>query len=123
MGHLPTILIVDDDAVIRKMLIEVLSLEGYPTESAEDGREALELLRKGGPRVILLDLHMPFVDGRAVMEQLRANPAERSRHKVIFVSAHHKLELHRDLEPDASLAKPFTLTQLMSVLAPFVAPV
>src|SRR5262249_15203173 len=117
MAH-PTVLIVDDDPAIRKMLVEVLQLEGYPTETAGNGREALDQLARRGPRVVLLDLLMPELDGRGVMEALRANPAERTKHKVILVSAIHILETARDLEPDGTLSKPFTVPQLLNVLAP-----
>ncbi|MBF6589352.1 MAG: response regulator [Ktedonobacterales bacterium] len=114
---MPTVLIVDDDPAIRRMLTETLGLEGYPYETASNGREALDLLAKtNSPRVILLDLMMPVLNGREVMEALRANPAERNRHKIIFVSAVDRLEQHRDLEPDASLAKPFTVSQLLNML-------
>ncbi len=123
MGLLPTVLIVDDDPAIRKMLVEVLQLEGYPIETAGDGREALDLLARGGGRVILLDLLMPVLDGRGMMEALRANPEERARHKVILVSAIHNLEAARDLEPDGVLPKPFTVTQLLNVLEPISATV
>jgi CheY-like chemotaxis protein len=116
MPHAPTILIVDDDPAIRKMLVEVLSLEGYPTETAVNGREALDLLARGGTRVVLLDLLMPVLDGRGVMSELQANPAERARHKVILVSAITNLEGARDLEPDSILPKPFTVEQLLNVL-------
>ena len=116
MAHAPTILIVDDDPAIRKMLVEVLSLEGYPTETAVNGREALDLLARGGARVVLLDLVMPVMDGREVMNELRANPPERIRHKVILVSAIVNLEGARDLEPDGVLPKPFTVEQLLNVL-------
>jgi|SRR6185437_10194053 CheY-like chemotaxis protein len=116
MAHAPTILIVDDDPAIRKMLVEVLSLEGYPTETAVNGREALDLLARGAARVVLLDLVMPVMDGREVMNELRGNPAERSRHKVILVSAIVNLEAAQDLEPDGVLPKPFTVDQLLNVL-------
>ncbi|HEX6540587.1 MAG TPA: response regulator [Ktedonobacterales bacterium] len=116
MPHAPTVLIVDDDPAIRKMLVEVLSLEGYPTETAVNGREALDLLARGGSRVVLLDLLMPVLDGRGVMTELRGNPMERSRHKVILVSAITNLETARDLEPDGVLPKPFTVDQLLNVL-------
>lgn len=116
MAHAPTILIVDDDPAIRKMLVEVLSLEGYPTETAVNGREALDLLARGAARVVLLDLLMPVMDGRGVMNELRANPAERSRHKVILVSAIGNLESARDLEPDGVLPKPFTVDQLLNIV-------
>lgn len=117
MAHLPTILIVDDDPAIRKMLVEMLSLEGYPTETAANGREALDTLDKGGPRVVLLDLLMPVVDGRGVIDELRASNT-RALHKIILVSAWANLEQNRDLEPDSTLTKPFNLNQLINVLAP-----
>ena len=116
MAHLPTILIVDDDASIRKMLVEVLSLEGYPTETADNGRQALEILAKSGPRLVLLDLLMPEVDGRGVINQLSEDPRERKRHRIILVSAWVNLEAARDLEADGTLAKPFNVNQLLNVI-------
>lgn len=117
----PTILIVDDDPAIRKMLVEMLSLEGYPTETATNGQEALDMLAHSGPRVILLDLLMPVVDGRGVVQALEREPQARAMHKVILVSANHNLEGARDLNPDGILAKPFTLDALVTVLDPITA--
>lgn len=118
MAHPPTVLVVDDDPGIRKMLVEVLSLEGYPTETATNGREALDILARSGPRIVLLDLLMPVLDGRGVMDALRATPEERAQHKVILVSAWANLEASRDLEPDGTLPKPFTVNQLLNILEP-----
>lgn len=116
MAQQPTVLVVDDEAGIRKMLNEVLSLEGIPVETAINGREALDILAKSGPMVVLLDLLMPVLDGRGVMQALDANPAERSRHKIILMSAWDRLEQARDLEPDGRLAKPFTVDQLLNAI-------
>ncbi len=118
MAHSPTILIVDDDPHIRKMLVEVLSLEGYPTETAVNGEEALAILATSGPRVVLLDLLMPVLDGRGVMDALNADPTARAQHKIILVSAIGNLEASRDLTPDGMLPKPFTVNQLINVLEP-----
>jgi CheY-like chemotaxis protein len=118
MAHLPTILIVDDDPAIRKMLVEMLALEGYPTETAANGHEALDILDRSGPRIVLLDLLMPVVDGRGVIDALRAVPDVRAQHKIILVSALATLEKNRDLEADGTLTKPFNLSQLMNILAP-----
>ena len=112
----PTVLIVDDELPIRKMLTEVLTLEGFPIETATNGREALDLLAQSGPRVVLLDLLMPEVDGRAVIEQLEATPDERSKHRIILVSAWLNLEKYRDLKAEARLPKPFTVDQLLNAL-------
>src|SRR5579864_4892659 len=118
MAHSPTILIVDDDPQIRKMLVEVLTLEGYPTETATNGQEALNMLSPSAPRIVLLDLLMPVLDGRGVMQQLDSDPTARSAHKVILVSAFGNLEAARDLSVDGTLPKPFTVVQLLSVMEP-----
>lgn len=124
MAHTPTVLIVDDDPGIRKMLVEMLSLEGYATETATNGREALDTLAAAsGSRVVLLDLLMPEVDGWGVMQALEANPAQRARHKIILLSAWVNLEKAQDLNADGMLAKPFQLEHLMNVLAPLMATV
>jgi CheY-like chemotaxis protein len=118
VSRTPTVLIVDDDPAIRKMLVEVLSLEGYPTETAVNGQEALALLARSNGRVILLDLLMPVLDGRGVMSQLESEASMRTRHRVILISAWATLEAAGDLVVDGKLAKPFTVAQLMSVLEP-----
>jgi CheY-like chemotaxis protein len=67
------ILIVDDDTDVREVLGELLADEGYATRMCANGRAALELLRGGArPRLILLDLMMPVMDGwQFRAEQLR----------------------------------------------------
>lgn len=117
MAQQPTVLVVDDDPSIRKMLNEVLSLEGIPVETAADGREALDVLARSGPRVVLLDIGMPIMTGREVMQALDANPTERSRHRIILMSAWTSLEQNADLEPDGKLAKPFTVDQLLNAIS------
>ncbi|HEY7849315.1 MAG TPA: response regulator [Ktedonobacterales bacterium] len=111
-------LIVDDDPAIRKMLVEVLSLEGYPTETAAHGEEALQILARSASRLILLDLLMPVLDGRGVVTQLEADAEMRAKHKIILISAWARLEEASDLDVDGKLPKPFTVSQLLSVLEP-----
>ncbi|HKS70488.1 MAG TPA: response regulator [Ktedonobacterales bacterium] len=123
MAQVPTVLIVDDEPGIRKMLVEMLSLEGYPTETANNGQEALDLLARGGPRVVLLDLLMPVVNGRGVVEYLDAQPGERARHKIVLMSAIETLTANRDLQADGRLSKPFTLDQLLNTIAAVTASV
>lgn len=118
VARTPTVLIVDDDPAIRKMLVEMLSLEGYPTETAANGAEALTMLTRGAPRVVLLDLSMPVLDGRGVMAGLEAEAGAREKHRVILISAWVTLEAANDLDVDGKLPKPFTVAQLMSVLEP-----
>ena len=71
-----SILIVEDDIGLRDALSEVLELAGYPTRCAQNGREALDLLRTPPwPTIILLDLNLPVMNGWQFLVQKRNDPA------------------------------------------------
>ena len=65
------ILVVDDDAPIRRMLERTLTAEGYAVESAADGGEALAAVERAVPDLVVLDVAMPGVDGLSVCRRLR----------------------------------------------------
>ena len=67
-----TILIVEDEARLAEILGEYLAREGFRTERARDGRQALELWRAARPDLILLDLMLPLLDGLEVARRVRA---------------------------------------------------
>jgi CheY-like chemotaxis protein len=70
-----SLLVVDDDAAIREIIQAVLEVEGYAVFTAADGAEAIARLRAGlRPRLILLDLRMPGMDGRAFRDVQAAEP-------------------------------------------------
>jgi CheY-like chemotaxis protein len=64
------VLVVDDDATIRELLVSVLSHRDLVVDQAGDGGEALDLLRQNSYSVVLLDLLMPNVDGFGVLDEL-----------------------------------------------------
>src|SRR5947209_9497871 len=66
------ILVVDDDAPIRRMLDRTLSAEGYAVATAADGGEALAAVERATPDLLVLDVGLPGVDGLAVSRRLRA---------------------------------------------------
>ena len=81
------VLIVDDDEDAREILHRIVTAMGFETQMAEDGEEALKRVKQGNPRLILLDLMMPRMDGYGVVFNLMRNPA--TRHiPVIVVSAY-----------------------------------
>jgi class 3 adenylate cyclase len=103
------VLVVDDDVVNRKLLVRMLEQEGHRARTAENGREALELARAEPPDVVLLDIVMPELDGIAVLETLKADPALQHV-PVIMISAVDELEsVVRCIEIGAEdyLPKPF----------------
>ncbi|HEX7050348.1 MAG TPA: sigma-54 dependent transcriptional regulator [Longimicrobiales bacterium] len=68
---MPAILVVDDEANIRRMIARLLAAEGYQVGEAPDGEAALAAIEAGEPDVVLLDLAMPGLDGLATLEALR----------------------------------------------------
>lgn len=81
------ILVVDDNARLRNLWIEVLEDAGYAAVGSEDGLAAAELIRDLFPDLILLDLRMPRASGWDFLENIRANPKWRDI-PVMIVSAH-----------------------------------
>ncbi|MBN2975696.1 hypothetical protein BFW88_14310 [Pseudomonas fluorescens] len=81
-----TLLIVDDEPQVRKLLETLLQHEGYQTRSASSGEEALTLVAQQPPDLILLDVMMPGMDGFEVANRLKSNPAT-SNIPIIMLSA------------------------------------
>ncbi|MGA8753521.1 UDP-3-O-acyl-N-acetylglucosamine deacetylase [Candidatus Deferrimicrobium sp.] len=85
MGHPGPILIVDDEASIRKSLEGVLNDEGYSCALASDGADALSQLQSLHPSLVLLDIWMPGMDGIETLRRMRAAQPETP---VIMMSGH-----------------------------------
>jgi DNA-binding response OmpR family regulator len=120
----PTALIVDDDQDYIESLTEVLRQSGYIVYSIHDGCELDDVLAKTSVQVILLDLHMPGVNGFEVIRQLkdRLGPARwhtNQAAKIIVVTGRGEQEtadFTRKLGADAYLVKPVHPIQLLSTL-------
>jgi two-component system nitrogen regulation response regulator NtrX len=86
---MPNILIVDDEASIRKILLEVLAEEGYSATAVESGEACLDALRKQPFAVVLLDIWLPGVDGLETLQRIREfdNPPE-----IVIISGHGTIE-------------------------------
>jgi len=81
-----TVLVIEDEANIRNFTSRVLELEGYRVLQAENGDEGLRLMRESQVDLIVLDLKLPGVDGRLVLEQLKNDP-ELSSIPVVVITA------------------------------------
>jgi CheY-like chemotaxis protein len=109
------VLIVEDDADLREMMDQLLTLEGYQPETATNGKEALDYLKGGGrPDLILLDLMMPVMDGWEFRRRQREDP-QLSQLPVVVLSA---LEPSRavDLGGAAFLKKPLDFDRLLELV-------
>lgn len=111
------ILVVEDDADLRLLHVEVLEDAGHAVRSAEDGLEALEVIdRHGPPVVVVLDLRMPRMNGWDLAARLRADPDLRDI-SIVVVAAHYQIrEEAAALGAQAWLHKPVSIDDLASVV-------
>ena len=82
----PSVLVVDDDPVIRRLLELAFELEGFQVFTANDGVEGLDAARSHHPSVIVLDIMMPRMDGLKVTGELKADDATKAI-PVLLLSA------------------------------------
>lgn len=92
----PTLLLVEDTVSIRKLLATVLGMAKYRVIEAEDGQAALACLQECTPELILTDISMPNMDGRALLKWVKSTPAFASV-PVVFLSADFDAALEREL--------------------------
>ncbi len=119
MSERGPVLVVDDDHDVREALCEVLLQCGFQARAASDGAAALELLEAGlAPKVILLDLMMPRMDGAELRERLLLDPRF-ARVPVILLTADRRSAGHPDVRAEAALAKPVDLDALLTTLGRF----
>jgi CheY-like chemotaxis protein len=108
------ILVVDDDASIRTLLAAVLTDEGYSVALACNGRAALDCLTDQPPRLILLDLQMPVMDGWTFHAELRARALPIP---VVYMTAGAQAQQEAERHhADGFLAKPFELDELIDLV-------
>ena len=106
------ILVVDDELEIRDLLTEVLTGEGYDVIQASNGMEALELVEKEEPQVILLDVMMPGIDGVEVCRRLKEEDKTRFI-PIIMVTAFEDRDVDAFvMGADDFVTKPFSLVEL-----------
>lgn len=108
------VLVVDDDAGVRRAIERALVLHGFEVEAASGGAEALRLLAARAPDVVLLDVSMPDIDGLEVCKRLRAagDPTP-----VLMLTARDTIGERvagLDAGADDYLVKPFALEELFA---------
>lgn len=88
------VLVIDDDSMVREMVVRLLILEGYQVIEAAYGQAGVADAISEKPNIILLDLNMPIMDGFQVLHKLKSNP-ETERIPVIILTARIDAESER----------------------------
>ncbi len=117
------VLVVDDDVSIRRLIAAALRRDGLAFTEAGNGKEALEIMRRDHPSVVVLDLMMPVLSGWEVLQE-RARDPELRQIPVILVSAARGPEVAEAVDKGicAFLPKPFDIGVLTSLVRSCVAP-
>lgn len=109
-----SVLVVDDDPSILATVAEILDLEGFPVATAANGAEALEVVERQSPTIVLLDMRMPVLDGwgfvRALQERGRTLPV------LVMTAAQDTRRWAEEIGAAGYLAKPFDLNDLINAV-------
>jgi CheY-like chemotaxis protein len=116
-----SLLIIEDDAVFGEQLVNIIHKRGFKALVATTGERGIELARERHPAGIILDVHLPDIDGWTVIERLRADARTRSI-PVHFVSAIDAPERGLALGAVGYLTKPVTLDELIGVVQSLMRP-
>ena len=116
------ILIIDDEDDIRLALRTLLESKGYEVAEANRGKKGLTMLKKGGIDLVLLDFFMPEMNGRQVLEAIRADAALKNTKVILLTVATFGKEGEerlKKLKVVSYIQKPFENKKLLATIAKF----
>jgi CheY-like chemotaxis protein len=112
-----SVLVVDDDPNLVRLMSKFLTLEGFAPVPAANGEEALKYLRGGGrASVILLDLRMPVMDGWTFRREQRGDPDPGLASIPIVVLSGMEVDGIQDMDAAAAFHKPVSFPEVVSVV-------
>ncbi len=117
-GPKARIFVVEDDTATRDVICTALEEQGYQAIPAANGADALDLMLIIGeqqPHLILLDLHMPSLDGRRFAQEYRLMPEPRAP-LIVMSGLPEAPEIAAEIQADGILAKPFDLDDLLALV-------
>ncbi len=120
--HSRNVLVVDDNAVNRELVTEMLTRSGVSCQAAENGQEAIEQLEKSPYSLVLMDLEMPVMNGIDAARAIRASGKPYKDIPIIALTGHteaeNKLE-SLDAGMNGYLSKPISLGDLLKSLGEY----
>jgi len=113
------ILVIEDQAPMRRNLSLMLKMEGFEVLTADNGRSGLETARREKPDLILCDVMMPELDGHGVLEKLRADPATATIPFIFLTARGDKPDVRQgmNLGADDYLTKPVQRAEVLAAIA------
>ncbi len=113
-----TVLLVEDSLSAREMITELLKNHGLVVKAVCDGVEALDLLKKYNPDLVVLDIVMPRMNGYEVCRRLKSDPKTKDLPVVICSSKGEEFDRYWGMKQgaDAYIAKPFQAIELIGTI-------
>ncbi|MGN6435520.1 MAG: response regulator [Agriterribacter sp.] len=113
-----TILIIDDNNELRDNTAELLSLGGYKTITAENGKKGVSMILKEKPDLVVCDIMMPELDGYGVLHLVRKNPEIENTPFIFLTAKTERNDFRKGMEMGADdyLTKPFEEHELMNAI-------
>jgi CheY-like chemotaxis protein len=117
-ARMPKILVIDDDAAVRRLVSDVLECEGYGVRTVEDGFAGLRAIEADRPDCVVLDVMMPGMDGHHVLERIRNGEGGMDLPVVMLTASADDAQAWRAWTEgvDYFLAKPFDAAELLRYL-------
>jgi CheY-like chemotaxis protein len=112
---LPSALVIDDNWDNRNIFTISLEAAGYQITQAEDGISAVALLQTNKYQLIILDLQMPKMDGRAVLQKIRHDPQHQKALVIVVTANPHMATDEVDIEADYVLYKPISVASFTAL--------
>ncbi|MFZ1039755.1 MAG: response regulator [Anaerolineales bacterium] len=119
MNAKPLALIIEDNEDQNLVFTNALMQAGYETESIQDGATAMKRLSEVIPDIVILDLHIPGINGGLILREIRKDPHAQHVH-VIIVSADAEFAASLQAQVDIVLLKPVSFTQLSLLASRFL---
>ncbi len=115
------ILIVDDEAIIRELILQIIDeIEGKEIETLEasDGLEGLELIKKEKPEIVFLDIMMPKLNGFEVLRILKKEPPNWDMKIIILTAKGQEIDkqVAKELGVKWYITKPFKIDEIITLL-------
>jgi CheY-like chemotaxis protein len=112
------ILIIEDDEFIRNLMYRFLSDEGFTLQTARNGKEGFEYLRKDLPDLVFCDIEMPVMDGFGVLQGLRSDPIMTTIPFIFLTAKAEREDMRRGMEGGADdyITKPFSKEDLLNAI-------
>jgi len=111
-----SILVVDDDAAVRKSLSSILSEEGYLVETVENGKQAIRVSEKSRFDIALIDIKLPDMEGTELLRRLKENQPHMVRIVITgFPTLENAMETVNE-GADGYILKPFDVQKLLEMI-------